>query len=134
MVDARRFGIHQREPSAVDRQQLLDEGVGQGRRAGGLAEHRGRQQILGGRIGRRGRMRRGRPARSGRLAGVGSSVSARSAACGPPNRASRLVATAREVGNVFWQSGFHPWSPKVSRATSIRCTSMVPDATVAAWA
>ena len=39
-----------------------------------------------------------------------------------------------ELGNIFWQRGFHPWSPKVSRATSIRCTSMVPDATVAAWA
>ena len=47
VVDARRLGIDQSQQGAVDRQDLLDERIWQRRRAGGLAEHRGGQGVVG---------------------------------------------------------------------------------------
>ena len=107
MVDARRFGIHQREPRAVDGQQLLDERVGQRRRAGSLAQHRGRQQILRGgsdveiecaEVGQ------GGPGVLPELVvGLGPQRGLRAAEPGEP-----FGGDGGELGNVFWQSGFHP--------------------------
>ena len=107
MVDARRFGIHQREPRAVDGQQFLDERVGQGRCPGSLTQHRARQQILRGgsdveiecaEVGQRG------PGVVPELFfGLGPQCGLRAAQPGEP-----FGGDGGELGNVFWQSGFHP--------------------------
>ena len=107
VVDAGRFGIHQGEPGTVDRQQLLDERVGQRRRAGSLAEHRGRQQILGGgsdvevecaEVGQCGPGVLPEP-----VVGLGPQRGLGSAEPDEP-----FGGDSGEVGDVFWQSGFHP--------------------------
>ncbi len=107
VVDARRVGIHQGEPSAVDREQLLDQRVGQGRCAGRLAEHSGRQQIVVSgsdvevecaQVGQRG------PGVVAEMVlGLGAQRRLRTAEPDEP-----FGGDSAELGNVFWQSGFHP--------------------------
>ena len=106
MVDPWRVRIHQSEPGTVDRKQFLDERVGQCGCAGRLAEHGRGQQILGGasdvevecsEVGQRG------PGVVAQLVlGLGSQRGLRAT---EPEQL--LVGDCGEVGNVFWQSGFH---------------------------
>ena len=107
MIDARRFGIHQGKPSAVDRQQLLDDRVGQSRCASRLAEDRGRQQIL-----LSGSDREVECAEVGQrdpglvpevFVGLGLQRRLWAAeSCEP------FGGDGAELGDVFWQSGVHP--------------------------
>ena len=107
VVDARRLGIHQGEPGAVDRQQLLGERVGQGRCAGSLAEHGRCQQIVGrgsdvevecAEVGQRG------PRVVAEVfLGLGSQRRLRAAESSEP-----FGGDGGELGDVFWQSGIHP--------------------------
>ena len=133
VVDPGRIGVHQRESGAVDGQQFFHQRVGKRRRAGSLAEHGGGQPVLDGasdvevecsEVGHRS------PGVVSELVlGLSPQRGLRST---EPEQT--LGGDRGEVGNILGQSGFHQWSPNVSRATSIRCTSMVPEATVAAWA
>ena len=133
VVDARRLGVYQGQSGAVDRQELFHDGIGQSVRAGGLAEHRGGQQVFGRRPdielestdvvqGRARRIPNG-------VVGLGAQRSR-----WPAQPGEALNGDGGKVADILWQFGFHRCSPRTSRATSIRCTSMVPDATVAACA
>src|SRR5262249_26853492 len=116
-----------------DRQQLFNEWIGQSGRAGGLAEHRGGQQVVGRRSDvelERTEFTQGGTRRvPNSVVGLGAQRRRWPAKPDEP-----LGGDGGEVANVLWQIGFHRCSPNTSRATSMRCTSMVPDATVAACA
>ena len=65
---------------------------------------------------------------------VGSS-SARRAASTPPSARERLGGGGAELERLVGQQRVHVLAPLSSALdTIIRCTSIVPDATVAAWA
>ena len=105
MRGASGFTRASRAPSIA--KQFLDERIGQGRCAGSLAEHGGGQQILGrgsdvevecAEVGQRG------PGVVPELVvGLGLQRGLRSAEPDEP-----FGGDSGELGNVFWQSGFHP--------------------------
>ena len=106
VVDARRLGIDQGQSGAVDRQQLLDERIGQRGRAGGLAEHRGGQQVVGCRPDielERAELAQGGARRvPDAVVGLGAQRGRRAAQPGEP-----LGGDGGEVANILWQCGFH---------------------------
>ena len=102
-------------------------------RTGGLAEHCCGQQVVGSgpdiELERAEFAQRGARRVPNAVVGLGPQRGLRAAQPIEP-----LGGDRREVANILWQCGFHRFPPKTSRATSMRCTSMVPDATVAACA
>ena len=110
MVDARvlsGFTRASRAPSIASSSST--KRIGQRRCAGGLAEHRGGQQVLGKRM----RTSRSNAPRSGQCgrghpAGGRSSVSALQRGLGSAEPGQPFGGDSGELGDIFWQSGFHP--------------------------
>jgi hypothetical protein len=125
--------IDEREPVAVEREQLLDQRIGQHDCTGGPTQLGGRKELI--RIGADIDVPRTKLGEG--IAGSGTCGRIRLCAQRQPDSTERcepVPCTVAERDNVGGQLREHQRPPNAERATSIRCTSIVPDATVAAWA
>ncbi len=118
----------------VARQQRARHGVGQGAAPRGLAQRGRRGQGLGPVPGVEVLGAQG-PQRAGHvLAAGGRVVLGAAGGVDPAEGGERLGGGGPELQGLVGQDGVHRLLPSRSLATIMRWTSMVPDATVAAWA
>jgi hypothetical protein len=135
VVDARAAVRHHRRRTTLGvAQEGAHDGVGQGDAAGGRAERGRRGEVLaagaGVDVGDAQAVERGGDlagAHVGRLLGATGDV-------GAAQRGEGLGGRVAELDGGVGQDGVHRVPPSSALDTIIRCTSMVPDATVAAWA